>query len=577
MNPEPHNIIARLQNLKKERERLLSLPPDVVLKHLVSKKDAIAIVHSFPPEDLHLLVRTIGAENALPLLSLASNRQWEYILDIETWHKDRMDFSAATEWLELLISADPTRLTEWCVSEKDAFLDLFLLHNIEIQIRDDDESPSELGKDFITFDDTFYFRILDPPFPPKTETDPETLSHDDQYLKNRKDFLIQLLRHLSNYDHHRFQSILLESTAVIPSEIEEEAYRLRNVRLAEKGFLPFEEAVGIYQPLMKKDLKTRILKLETGSTADDHFLPVPYWAQNLLEPDGAFAKALASIRNEHVLIQLQAEFAGLCNQLLIADKQAVNGRNALHHAVKKASGYLGIGLDTLSGVDDKLIASYVLADIFRVGFGRALRLKWRTEEWRNSSWFTAQGLPLSFWDEKWLGVVGGLLVKRPLYFDNYQTGTLYREFLTIKDISVTNTILTDIIALDQLLASLSLEVKPLPPGRFLTYKSLLLTHWARETIDSGTGETTFAILPLDAFRPFFNTLWRSQKKPRAIKFSAKSAFLKWLKDKSGLTGTVITQQCGNTLENLFAEVETELGKISGNDLDPRFIQLFLLS
>jgi hypothetical protein len=454
---------------------------------------------------------------------------------------------------------------------------LFLQHNIEIRIRENDESPSELGNDFITFDDTFYFRILDPPFSPKTEADPETLTHDDQYLENRKDFLLQLLQRLSNFDHHRFQNILLESTAVIPAEIEEEAYRLRNVRLAEKGFLPFEEAVGIYQPLMEKDLKTRIKKLQTGSTADDHFMPAPYYAQNLLEPDGTFAKALASIRNEHVLIQLQAEFAGLCNQLLIADQQAVNGRNALHHAVKKASGYLSIGLETLSGADDKLIASYVLADIFRVGFGSAVRLKWLTEEWRNSSWFTAQGLPLSFWDEKWLGVVGGLLVKRPLYFDNYQTGTLYREFLTTSDISVTNSILTDIIAVDHLLASLSLKVKPLPPGCLLTYKNLLLTHWARETMDSGPGETAFAPLPLDAFRPFFNTLWRSQTKPRAIKFSVKSAFLKWLQDKSGLTGTEITRQCGNTLENLFAEVETELGKISGNDLDPRFIQLFLIS
>jgi len=577
MNPEPHNAIKRLQNLKKERERLLSLPPDVALKHLVSKKDAIAIVHSFPPEDLHLLVRTIGTDDALPLLALASNRQWEYILDIETWHKDRMDFSAVTEWLKLLISADPTRLVEWCAREKDAFLNLFLLHNIEIRIREEEDNPSELGNDFITFDDTFYFRILDPPFSTKTDANPEIVPHDDQDLKNRKDFLIQLLQRLSKFDHHRFQNILLESTAAIPAEIEEEAYRLRNVRLAEKGFLPFEEAVGVYQPLMEKDLKVRIKKLQTGSAADDNFMPVPYYAQNLLEPDGTFAKALASIRNENVLIQLQSEFAGLCNQLLIADQKAINGRNALHHAVKKASGYLGIGLETIAGASDKQIERYMLADIFRVGYGRALRLKWRAEKWRNSSWFTARGLPLSFWDEKWLGIIGGLLVKRPLYFDNYQTGTLYREFLATKDISVTNTILTEIIAFDHLLASMSLEVKPLPPGSLLTYKNLLLTSWARESIDSGAGETAFAPLSLDTFRPFIDTLWRSLEKPRAIKLSVKSAFLKWLKDKSGLTGTEITRQCGNTLENLFAEIETELGKISGNDLDPRFIQLFLIS
>jgi hypothetical protein len=577
MASDDKKIITRLQNLKKAREQLLSLPPDAALEHLVSEKGAIAIVHSFPPEDLHLLVRDIGAENTLPLLALASNRQWEYILDIEIWHKDRIDFSAATKWLNLLISADPARLAEWCAKEKDTFIDLFLLHNIEIRIREHDENPSELGADFITFDDTFYFRILDPPFSPKTDADPETVQHGDQYLKNRKDFLMQLLQRLSNFDHHRFQNILLESAAVIPAEIEEEIYRLRNVRLAEKGFLPFEEAVGIYQPLTEKDIKKRIKKLRAESTADDNFMPVPYYAQNLLEPDSTFAKALASINNENTRMQLQSEFAGLCNQLLIADQKAINGRNALNDAVKKASGYIGIGLEAISGPTNNQIERYRLADIFRVGYGMALQLKWGAEKWGNNSWFMAQGLPLSFWGEEWLGVIGGLLVKRPLYFDNYQTGTLYREFLTTKDISVTDTILAEVIAFDDLLATLSLKLKPLPPGNLLTYKNLLLTRWARETTDSGTGETAFAPLPLDAFRSFFDTLWRSPEKPRAIKLSVKSAFLKWLKDKSDLTGTEITRQCGNTLENLFAEIETELGEISRDNLDPRFIQLFLIS
>ncbi len=577
MTSEDKKRIARFQNLKKARERLLSLPPDDALEHLVSEKSAIAIVHSFPPEDLHPLVRNIGAENALPLLALASNKQWEYILDIEIWHKDRIDFSAATKWLNLLISADPARLAEWCANEKDTFIDFFLLHNIEIRIREHDETPSELGADFITFDDTFYFRILDPPFSPKIDAEPETVPHGDQYLENRRDFLMQLLQRLSNFDHHQFQNILLESAAIIPAETEEEIYRLRNVRLAEKGFLPFEEAVGIYQSLTKKDLRKRINKLQTESTADDSFMPAPFYAQNLLEPGGTFAKALASVKNENARMQLQSEFAGLCNQLLIADQKAINGRNALHDAVKKASGYTGIGLETISESTDKQLEHYVLADIFRVGYGMALRLKWRAEKWRNNSWFMAKKLPLSFWGEEWLGVLGGLLIKRPLYFDNDQTGTLYREFLSTKDISVTDTILTEVIAFDNLLATLSLKVKPLPPGSLLTYKNLLLTRWARETTDSGIGETAFAPLPLDAFRSFFDTLWRSPEKPKAIKLSVKSAFLKWLKDKSGLTGTEITQQCGNALENLFAEIETELGKISRNDLDPRFIQLFLIS
>jgi hypothetical protein len=577
MTSEDKKSIARLQDLKKERQRLLSLPPEAALEHLVSQKGAIAIVHSFPPEDFHLFVRDIGTQDALPLLAMASNRQWEYILDIEIWHKDRMDFSAATAWLNLLLSADPARLTEWCAKGNETFLDFFLLRNIEVRIREYDESPSELGKDFITFDDTFYFRILDPPFLPEIDTDPETVSHSDQYLEDRREFLIQLLQGLSKYDHQRFQGILLESAAIIPAETEEEMYRLRNVRLAEKGFLPFDEAVGIYQPLTEKDLKKRTRKLQTGPAAEEMFMPVPYYAQNLLEPDGIFAKTLSSVKNEYFLMQLQSEFTGLCNQLLIADQKPINGRSALHDAVIKVSGYIGIGLETLSGSKTEQVEAHLLADIFRVGYGMALRLKWRADKWRNSSWFKARGLPLSFWDEQWLGVIGGLLIKRPRYFDKYQIGTLYREFSTTHDISVTDMILTEIIAFDDLLAALSLETGPIPPGSLLTYKNLLLTHWARETADSKAGKTAFAPLPLDVFNSFFDTLWHSPKKPRTIKFSVKSDFLKWLTGKSGLSGTEITQKCGKTLESLFAEIETELGRVSKKDIDPRFIQLFLVS
>ena len=577
MTTEDKKHIARLRDLKKEHERLLSLAPEAALKYLVSEKRTIAIVHAFPPEDLHLLVRDIGVQDALPLLAMASNRQWEYILDIETWHKDRVDFSAATEWLNLLLSADPTRLAAWCAKENNTFLEFFLQHNIEVRIREYDESPSELGKDYVSFDDTFYFRILDPPFLPETDADSETSSHDDHFLKNRRDFLIDLLQRLSKFDHRHFQNILLESAAIIPAEVEEEMYRLRNARLAEKGFLPFDEAVGIYQPLTEKEIKKRTRKIQAGSTENEMLTPVPYTAKTLLEPNGIFAKALSTIKNDNFLMQLQSEFAGLCNRLLVTDPNAINGKIGLYGAVKKASGYIDIGLETLSGNQAGQIERYLLEDVFRVGYGRALRLKWRADKWRDNSWFTAQGLPLSFWDEAWMGALGGLLIKRPLYFDKYQTAKRYREFSTTQEIFETDKILTEIIAFDDLLETVPLATKPLPPGCLLTYKNFLLTHWAREATASGTGQTEFAPLPLDVFKSFFDKLWHSPKKPKTIRFSVKNDFLTWLADKSGLTGTEITLQCGKTLESLFAEIESELGQVSTKDIDPRYIHLFLLS
>ncbi|PQP33333.1 hypothetical protein C6A37_13455, partial [Desulfobacteraceae bacterium SEEP-SAG9] len=63
------------------------------------------------------------------------------------------------------------------------------------------------------------------------------------------------------------------------------------------------------------------------------------------------------------------------------------------------------------------------------------------EKWRVKSWFAKQELPLSFWGEEWIGVLGGLLIKKPLYFDNNRTEGLYREFLCLSEVKETEDVL----------------------------------------------------------------------------------------------------------------------------------------
>ena len=72
--------------------------------------------------------------------------------------------------------------------------------------------------------------------------------------ERRKTFIKRLINALSDFDHRVYQGVLLEATHVIPAETEEDCYRWRNLRLAEKGFLPFDEAIGIYQPVKPQDL-----------------------------------------------------------------------------------------------------------------------------------------------------------------------------------------------------------------------------------------------------------------------------------------------------------------------------------
>jgi len=574
-DPEKKKAIERYQDLLKKREHMLSLPPENALDYILSAPQPAALVHSFPEEDFHFLVHDIGPEDSLQLLSLASHKQLEFILDIETWEQDRIDSNAVTKWLDLFLKSDPKRFMEHFLDEKIEFVELYLFKNIEVAIREHDQEPSVFNDEYFTFDDTFYVRFVDYPY--------ESESGKKKKMR-RKEFLSQFLKRLAAHDHIKYQQLILEAASIIPAETEEESYRLRNVRLAERGFLPFDEAVGMYQHLDSRNLEKRSVKTVATEHDEVPHLPVPFYSTHMLKKESLFAGALNVIDRYEKFQEIQSEFAGLCNRIVSADQKKIRERDELRASVSKACGYLSIGLEHMAGFSHKpttnfinesavLITKYPLSEIFRVGFGLALDLKWRAEKWRKESWFVKKGLTLGFWGEYWLGVLGGLLLKKPLFYDNYQTGVLYREFLSMDDIKETGKILNEIMAFDGLLALMDLDNRSVPDSALLTHKSLVLTTWAKSRL--GLSAETGPI-PLDVFRPFYTDLWTCNKKPRKIKLSVKEAFLSWISGRTGLKHVEISETMGALFEALFNEIEDEYGNVSDKNLDPKLMSLFFL-
>jgi hypothetical protein len=304
----------------------------------------------------------------------------------------------------------------------------------------------------------------------------------------------------------------------------------------------------------------------------------------LTEGSNLFVRTLAGIQDQAALQQLQSEFAGLCNQVISADQKTVRQKLDLAQVVEKVSGYISLGLEkTDAQVTDqtpygnaKMIQTYLLADIFRVGYGCALALKWQADKWRHTSWFEQTGLPLGFWGEAWLGVLGGLLIKRPLFFDNYASGVLYREFVDLNDIIQTQKALDQIIAMDHLLSRMSLDLSTAPKSGFFNYANLLMTLWANHYLDQPKDAEAPQPISLNRFRSFFETLWENKAATISISNDMRENFLNWLAHRSALATFEITQHLGPSLEALFQMVEDELGSVAAEDLDPRHIYLFLL-
>ncbi|MEE4262140.1 MAG: DUF6178 family protein [Desulfobacteraceae bacterium] len=571
--------LERFRNLQEKRQQILTLPPGKALDRILQDPQSLPLVHSFPEQDLYFLIHDIGPEDALPLLSLASDKQWEHIVDLEAWQRDQIDVNSVSRWLGLLLDADPNRFIRWFLEQKLEFIEFYLYKNIEVRVMEHDQDPSELGRDFFSLDNNYFIRFVDKPVQDETDQ-----VGDDQ----RKNFLTKFIEHLADFDHRTYQHVMLEAAHVLPAESEEKCYHWRNVRLAEKGFLPFDEAVGIYQPIKPQDIGK--YRIDRRADSDDALfaLRVSHYPMRLLKEDNHFTRALATLAGSPELPGIQAEFASLCNRIIVADHKTVRDRQELRQIVKKACGFISLGLERL--VRDQadlephraaeLFIKYPLTQIFRVGFGGVLNLKWQAEKWADQSWFAAAGLRLTFWGEQWLGVLGGLLLKKPLFYDNYQTGVLYREFNRLEEIQETEDIFNQIKAVDELVSLMTFELAHPSSYGFLTYKNLVLTLWARHYLKIPA--KPLQAIPLKDFRPFFSDLLPARPdsgaaKPPAIPQAMKNHFLNWLAAETGLKDFEITGGLGRTFEDLFKEMEIELGRVSAKDLDPRYIQLFLLT
>jgi len=566
-NHQIQNIKRRELKLSQEREAVMTLSEEKAIDAILDSKSPATLVQSFPDEDLFFLMHKIGPEDFLPILSMATSSQWEYILDVELWEKDRVVPELITKWMDLLFQADPDRLLRWMITKKIEFFDFYIFKNVDVRLREHDEDPGDIGSDYETIDDYLYIRIKNHPFDPAdSEAVEEYKSH----------FIFKMLYHLAGLDHSVYQGVLFESTSILPAETEEELFRRKSVRLAEKGFLPYDEALGIYKPLgVKQLLKTQKKVLKKDSIS---YGIVPSVTSGMLGTTDFFTRVLKQLDDPHVINSLQAEFAGLCNQIAAADQVIVREKKQLEALVKKASCYISICLEKMAGDDVKAHERYVeertLADLFRTGYALVADLRKSANAWLANSWYGTKKLPLSFWGEVWYGILGGTLIDKPQYYDNFEKGHLYRDFESLDDIESTGSALNHIAVMDELLKLMNPEVD-LYKDRFLTCQNLILTSWIRGDLNIQEHR-----LPnLAEFKSFFKTrLFDGDTIDgvKAVRNKSKEHFLSWLAEGTGSDMHILSQKAGVTLELLFDEVAQELGSVSENDLDPKYINLFCI-
>ena len=537
---------------------LYALSETEVMDRILEHPDPPGLIKGLPSEDFFWLLKKTG-EDSMQLLKLASLRQWQHLLDLELWERDRLDMTNSFLWLQRLQRSDPERLAKWLFTDGQALAYLYLFRNVHVELRDENEAY-DLEKGFITLDGLFYIKVL-------KEEQTETVEG--------------IIRTMAGEDLLKFHSVLTGLAGVLPADLEEDMYRLRNVRIAEHGFLPREEALIVYAPLDPEAIAQKDSREMVDPVLDENFLDLaPYTPFHFSKSQNLLTKSTSRIVDTGLLDRIRLEFAGLCNQILSADGLVIDDIDVLKKTGQKAAGYLNLCLEEMCGKDigaaEELLRNNSLISLFRMGFGLAQKLKWEAERWLKKSWFDHNGMGYGFWGDEWGNTLAGLMEKRPQYYCGPEGEGEYRDFEQASDLTAVRKILHRLIGLDKMLAQLTVTC-PFNKKDVQTYDrtlhSLLFTLWARQMLEL---TPSFEAISLKQARQFFDLLRGGDERPPYQMLGFEEVFVKdFMVSASGFEPEDAAT-LKDTLSLIWQEYCQEYDWVEVDALDPRFSKYVLI-
>jgi hypothetical protein len=393
------------------------LRQDLILSSPLAGK----LVPMLPEQEVHLTIKEIGLEDAMPVLALMSREQLRYLSDLEVWNRERFEAKPFLGFVKVIHQCGEDKLAEWLDAVDPELLVLFV------------KAYGSVTKFDVTKD-------------PVEDTDQYTAMTYDGYYRyhpKRQEFaplLDPVLRILKANSPERFGMIMESAYKDLPAEVEAEALRFRSARLAEKGMPDFEEACEIYRPLTDESFMEQATEVRTGIQPTEA-TPVLYPIR-LLPADSFFRKALAALGDDPETDRIRMELASLGNKVLIAEGQEVTGVEPLKVALKKVSGTLTLALEYLEGNDVEKAASWLtrtwLHPLFRLGYSQVYKLAKEARRVRDRTGFPWIDRFHYLADSPLEETLRGLLKPRPMFFEEQGETNLaaFRDFTGMEDLRI---------------------------------------------------------------------------------------------------------------------------------------------
>nr|NIW43140.1 hypothetical protein [candidate division Zixibacteria bacterium]NIX54722.1 hypothetical protein [candidate division Zixibacteria bacterium] len=356
MNPEENtNITPSAENFPFPREWIqsnpkkvegilsrMSLPDQVRCIQLLRGRDqqsllqlshqAAKVVQLLPEEDIYFMVKEIGEEDALPVLSIISTPQLQYIFDMEWWRGDKFLPDKAVDWLRWMQKANMEQLVYWVLTE-DLDQKIMVLQSLVKVFKRDEMTDSYEGVEGLLHfspDGVYdiYFKVAD--------IEPVL-----------KDVFQRLYA-----DHQKMFYTLMEGAIWYPvTPTLEQAYRWWSSRVEARGYLPLEEAQGVYSLLSVDALKLDAPAPDAFIEPQSPYAVAPTHPLVDTDPSTFFGQCLAMMKNPERVNAICWELMYLANKVMVADGQDGTNMDTRHEVMRKVLGYVNIGLELGAGGD----------------------------------------------------------------------------------------------------------------------------------------------------------------------------------------------------------------------------------
>ncbi len=411
---DPKEAQKAFQSLptKDQLDMVLKAPGKERLHYLFLSENPEQLVQQLPELEVFLTVKEVGEKDSLELIALTTPEQFQYLLDIDFWKKDRLDPEKVLHWMELLVESGERKVTQFIQSTDPEFIALLLKKFLEVTTMEGEALETRDRVPLFTLDQHYYVNFKG---------------------KGAREIFQPFLEIFYRVDNKGFRRLMDSLMVELESELEETGYRLRNARLADYGFPDFEEALEIYRflnpnSLMVAERSPQVMgREETGKGGAVFYLAF----QN---QGPFFSSVLAGIDDPDEQDRLKQEITALCNKAIVAEAIDLSNIAAIERTVKKVYHTLNLGLQYLSK-EDRIKASHLLRSLplqrlFQCGVSTTILLRRKAESILKGSWFSNDQENLVFLDPPHFETFEGILRKRPALYRNW----IYEDFQTLQDL-----------------------------------------------------------------------------------------------------------------------------------------------